>query len=53
MIEKCEDYLNTLCREIPQRPVGSSGNREATDYFQKVVKGYGWNVVSTPFQAMD
>jgi aminopeptidase YwaD len=49
----CDDYLRILCLDIPQRPVGSKGNRMATAFFQEVVDKYGWIVESTPFQAMD
>jgi aminopeptidase YwaD len=53
MLPSCDDYLRILCRDIPQRPVGNEGNRLATAFFQEVVGRYGWNVESTPFQAMD
>jgi len=53
MIQKCEDYLNSLCREIHQRPVGSKGNTQANTLFQETVNKFGWKVESTPFQAMD
>ena len=53
MIQKCEDYLNRLCREIHQRPVGSEGNQQANNLFQETVEKFGWKVEPTPFQAMD
>lgn len=53
MIHKCEDYLNQLCREIHQRPVGSKGNQQATVFFQEIVEKFGWNIESTPFPALD
>ncbi|NQS90823.1 MAG: M28 family peptidase [Chloroflexi bacterium] len=53
MIKTCQNYLSTLCEEIPERPVGSEGNRQATRFFQEVVEAFGWDVESTPFQAMD
>ncbi len=53
MIQKCEGYINRLCREIPQRPVGSKGNQQASAFFMETVKKYGWKVESTPFQAMN
>jgi len=49
----CEAYLKKLCQEIHQRPVGSEGNRQATAFFREVVEEFGWDVESTPFQAMD
>lgn len=53
MKAKSQSYLQELCINIPQRPVGSEGNRRATDYFQKVVAPFGWELESTPFQALD
>lgn len=53
MVQKCENYLNKLCREIHQRPVGSKGNQQANAFFQEVVEKFGWKVESTPFQALD
>jgi len=53
MTHNCEVYLKKLCEEIKERPVGSDGNRQANGFFQKVVEDFGWNVESTPFQAMD
>ncbi len=53
MLRKCEEYINKLCVSIPERPVGSEGNRQATAFFQDVVEDFGWDVESTPFQAMD
>lgn len=52
MISTCQSYLSILCEEIPERPVGSEGNRRATRFFQDVVETFGWNVESTPFEAM-
>jgi len=53
MIHNCDEYLKKLCLDIPQRLVGSEGNRQATSFFQKIVQDFGWVVESTPFQAMD
>lgn len=53
MAPGCELYLKRLCQDIQQRPVGSEGNRQATSFFQKVVEDFGWEVESTPFQALD
>jgi aminopeptidase YwaD len=53
MKNKCEDYLNRLCREIQQRPVGSTGNQQANAFFQEIVEKFGWKVESTPFKALD
>jgi len=53
MTRNCDVYLEKLCQDIQQRPVGSEGNRQATAFFQEVVEDFDWDVVSTPFQAMD
>ena len=53
MINSCKNYLSKLCSEIPDRPVGSEGNRMATRRFLDIVQGFGWKVESTSFQAMD
>jgi len=53
MTRNVDVYLEKLCQDIQQRPVGSDGNRQATAFFQEVVQDFGWDVESTPFQAMD
>lgn len=53
MEKKSRIYLNRLCLDIPQRPVGSEGNRRATRFFEEVVAPFGWEVESTPFPALD
>ena len=49
----CAEYLDYLCGEIAERPVGSEGNRSAIIKFQEIVESYGWQVEETPFSAMD
>ncbi len=46
-------YLDKLCREIPERCVGSEGNRAATTYFEKVVASHGWETEAPGFSAID
>ncbi len=53
LIAKAEDYLNHLCLEIPTRQVGNPGNREATDYFVKIVSSFGFCAQCTEFDCMD
>ena len=53
MINTCQEYLRKLCLEIPERPVGSDGNRQATRYFRDILTSFGWEVDSTLFHAMD
>jgi aminopeptidase YwaD len=53
LISKCQKYLNALCLDIPERPTGSDGNRQATSYFIEQIIRYGWDVHSTRFSAID
>jgi aminopeptidase YwaD len=53
LISKCQKYLKALCLDIPERPTGSDGNRQATSYFIDQISRYGWDVHSTRFSAMD
>jgi len=46
-ISKALEYLHRLCVEIPNRRVGSDGNRAATDFFAGVVSSLGF-VTETP-----
>jgi len=51
--EKAKVYLNALCDVKPTRSTGSAGNREATDFFARIVSPYGYVVESEPFNCMD
>lgn len=53
MLETCQKYLKFLCEELPQRPVGSEGNRLATSFFGNTVKAFGWDLEETEFSALD
>ena len=53
MIQSCQKYLDTLCRKLPERSVGSEGNRQATKFFSEVIASYNWDVEATPFKGMD
>jgi len=46
-------YLEALCGVKPNRRTGSSGNREATDFFAATVRAYGYDVDATPFPCLD
>jgi hypothetical protein len=37
----CAAYLRTLCVDIPERCVGSEGNRQATQFFRDVLASFG------------
>lgn len=51
--ERCIEYMNKLCIEIPERCVGSEGNRQASDFFEKKLKSFGWKTISQEFSAID
>ncbi len=53
MVNNCIKYLNKLCLEILERPVGSEGNRQATRFFRDIVTSFGWEVEITLFDAVD
>ena len=51
--QKCISYLSKLCQEIPERPLGSQGNREATRFFSREIRKYGWERELQEFSALD
>jgi aminopeptidase YwaD len=53
LLHTCQTYLSKFCSEIPERPVGSEGNRQATRRFMRIVEGFNWEVESTSFMAQD
>jgi len=50
---KAQLYLNTLCGVKPNRRTGSSGNREATDFFANTILLQGYEIGATPFECLD
>jgi aminopeptidase YwaD len=50
---KAQFYLNTLCSVKPNRRTGSSGNREATDFFASTIRPFGYEIDATPFECLD
>ncbi|MCA9982871.1 MAG: hypothetical protein KDE59_01205, partial [Anaerolineales bacterium] len=53
MLEQlCRDYLTQLCVNIPERPVGSDGNRRATAFFAAEMARFGWAVRQDSFPAI-
>jgi aminopeptidase YwaD len=50
---KCQEYLKTLCLDIPERCVGSEGNRKATFFFEKELSSFGWATEMAEFDAID
>ena len=53
MYKKCVSYLSTLCKEIPERCVGSPGNRLATKFFEGEMRSFGWDTEISEFEAVD
>ena len=49
----CQTWLTMLCQDIPGRSVGSTGNRAATRFFDRVLSGLDWKTESQTFEAMD
>ena len=49
----CQTYLQTLCVDIPERCVGSDGNRAATRFFEQEIASFGWETETQEFDAMD
>jgi aminopeptidase YwaD len=53
LVVKSRSYLESLCREIGERAVGSQGNRQATRFFKDQISSFGWVTESSEFKAMD
>jgi len=53
LYKKCVLDLKTLCEEIPERSVGSEGNRRATSYFEKELSSSGWQTEISELDVMD
>ncbi|MCJ7530443.1 MAG: M28 family peptidase [Anaerolineales bacterium] len=51
--EKAEKYLQRLCLEIPNRCVGSKGNRAATEIFAEGVASFGFKTECPEFDCVD
>lgn len=51
--ETIQKYLEELCVNIPNRHVGSLGNREATDFFADTIKSFGFQTEQSEFDCMD
>lgn len=53
LYRKTISYLKTLCEEIPERQVGSEGNRRVTRLFQKEVSSFGWQTEVSELDVID
>ena len=52
-IDKAKKHLYKLCLDIPNRRVGSEGNRLATDYFADVLRSFNFQVRTPEFKCVD
>jgi len=46
-------YLDVLCGVKPNRRTGSPGNREATDFFARTIRPWGYEIDAAPFPCLD
>ena len=53
LYQKSLAYLRKFCEEIPERCVGSPGNRMATNYFENEISAIGWDTEKQEFDAID
>lgn len=53
LYQKCKSYLKTLCEEIPERSVGSEGNRQATSFFDTELSALGWQTKISELDVID
>jgi aminopeptidase YwaD len=51
--ERADGHLQRLCLEIPNRRVGSAGNRAATAFFAETVASFGFETECPPFDCID
>lgn len=47
------DYIQELCVHIPNRHVGSPGNRMATDFFANTIAAFGFETTCPEFACID
>ncbi len=53
MITRAKSLLDKLCLEIPNRRVGSQGNRQATQWFAEIVSSFGFETTKPEFDCID
>ena len=53
LIERVKQHLDKLCNQIPNRRVGSEGNRLATSFFAETAQSLGFDVECPDFECMD
>jgi len=50
---KAQNYLQKLCLDIPERPVGSYGNQLATEFFAEQMASFGFRTECPEFPCID
>ena len=53
LVDKANQYLGKLCIEIPNRCVGSQGNRQSTDFFSESMSQFGFKTEIQEFDCID
>jgi aminopeptidase YwaD len=53
LLSTTKRHLQSLCLDIPDRSVGSEGNRHATEYFKNELIKNNWNIDETLLNVMD
>jgi aminopeptidase YwaD len=51
--QKAKSYLNKLCNLIPNRRLGSIGNKLATNFFADTIKTWNYQIDTTEFECLD
>jgi aminopeptidase YwaD len=52
-IKKASTYIHTLCGFEPNRRTGSPGNLEATRFFARTIRQFGYDIDALPFECLD
>jgi aminopeptidase YwaD len=53
LAEKAGTHLHHLCLDLPERRVGSPGNRAATEFFARTVASFGFDTRCPEFECID
>jgi aminopeptidase YwaD len=53
LLKKCKGFLQKLCVDIPERSVGSHGNRQATYLVERELALHDWESEMVEFDAID
>jgi len=53
LLRKIQSYLEKLCVTIPNRHVGSVGNRAATDFFARTIVSFGFETECPEFDCIE